>query len=78
VERLVQHFAGREAQSIYLVPAYLNLDAEHNYPTRSTPTSARAAGEEPRVYDGAHPSSEGYFQIADSIFCWLKATGPSR
>lgn len=78
LERLVQRYSGREGEHIYLIPAYVNFDAEHHYPTRTAPANARTSEEVVRVYNGTHPSPEGYQQIADSIYCWLKAvTGPN-
>jgi lysophospholipase L1-like esterase len=73
LERLLEHYGGREAEQIYLVPAYVNLDTERDFPTRTAPANARSEQEINRVIDGVHPAREGYAQIADSIYCWLKA-----
>jgi lysophospholipase L1-like esterase len=73
LERLMEHYGGREAEHIYLVPAYVNLDTERDFPTRPAPANARSDVEISRVIDGVHLTREGYAQIADSIYCWLKA-----
>jgi lysophospholipase L1-like esterase len=77
VEKMIERYAGREAEQIYLVPAYLNLDTERNFPTATSKAAARSLSDVVRVTNGAHPSSEGYFQIADSLYCWLKAIAPA-
>jgi lysophospholipase L1-like esterase len=71
VERLTEHFQGRERERIHLVPAYINLDTERCFRTSVAPANARAAVQVTRVEDGIHPTESGYAQIADSIFCWL-------
>jgi lysophospholipase L1-like esterase len=73
LERVVQRYGGREKEYIFLVPSYVNFDADHNYPTREAPVNARSSEVVVRVHNGTHPSPEGYQQIADSIYCWLKA-----
>jgi lysophospholipase L1-like esterase len=73
LERVVQRYGGREKEYIFLVPSYVNFDADHHYPTREAPVNARSSEVVVRVHNGTHPSPEGYQQIADSIYCWLKA-----
>jgi len=75
MERVVEHFGGQEAQNVFLVPAYVNLDCVHNYPTVETPANARAEGPNSKVFrlaNGVHPSGAGYKQMADTIYCWMK------
>jgi hypothetical protein len=73
LERVMQRYAGREAEHIYLVPVYVNFDTERHYPTRAASANARSSETVVRVNNGTHPSPEGYYQIADSIYCWIKA-----
>jgi lysophospholipase L1-like esterase len=73
LERVVDHYSGRENADIYLLPVYVNFDTEHHYPTWTANANARSSESVVRVYNGTHPSPEGYQQIADSIYCWLKA-----
>jgi len=72
VERLMEKFAGREAENLWLLPAHLNLDTVHNYPTRPEPINSRNEAEAARQSNGVHPAAEGYRQIADTIHAWLK------
>ena len=72
VERMVATYGGHEKESIYLVPDYVNLDTVHNYPLATGPVNSRNPEKLTRQANGCHPSAEGYAQIADSIYCWLK------
>jgi len=77
MERVVEKYGGHEADNIFLVPAYVNLDAVHNYPTIEVPANARAEGPNSKVFrlnNGVHPAPSGYRQLADSIYCWMKGT----
>lgn len=76
-ERMIEHYRGREAEHVYLVPEYVNFDTERNYPTWKAKAHARATQEAERIYNGTHPSPEGYRQIADALYCWLKAVIPA-
>lgn len=73
VERLIEHFGGREKDQVFLIPAYVNLDCRHNYPTNSMPWNSRNAQQGIRQVNAVHPAPEGYFQIGDSFYCWIKA-----
>ncbi len=73
LELAVQRYRGREGEYIYLVPTFVNFDADHDYPTKTASANARASEDMVRVQNGTHPSPEGYQHIADSIYCWLKA-----
>ncbi|HJN13999.1 MAG TPA: hypothetical protein QGH10_00835 [Armatimonadota bacterium] len=72
VERMTEKFAGREAENIWLLPAHLNVDTVNNYPTRAEPANARTETVTARQANGVHPSTEGYLQIADTIYAWLR------
>jgi len=76
VQRMIQRYGGREAENIFLVPANVNLDCERNFPQRSAPWNARTRQKGVRLNNGVHPSGEGYLQIGDSIYCWLKTQMP--
>lgn len=56
VERQLAHFAGREAEGIFIVPTELNLDVVAGYPDNN----------------GVHPNVAGYQQIGASFYAWLK------
>jgi lysophospholipase L1-like esterase len=71
MERMVEHFGDRADEHIYLVPNYLNLDADKNYPTWSPPINARMEETMTRVNNGTHPSDAGYKQIGDAVYSWI-------
>jgi lysophospholipase L1-like esterase len=56
VERMMEKYGGKESKKIFLIPAYINIDTVRNYPQD----------------DGVHPKPEGYRQIANSVYAWLK------
>lgn len=78
VERMTARFGGREAEGIWLLPAHVNLDTVNNYPTVTGPANARSQVQVARLNNGVHPSADGYRQIADTIYCWLKAQLATR
>lgn len=57
VQRMLEQFANREKDGLYLVPTELNLDPVDGYPNNN----------------GVHPNPVGYAQIGTSFYCWLKA-----
>lgn len=56
VERQLEHFGGREAERIFVVPTELDIDVTTGYP----PNNA------------VHPNAEGYGRLAASLHAWLK------
>ena len=73
VERMLENYAGRDVEKLYVIPTYIGLDCLHNYPTESV--SANAANDEKlaRLNNGVHPAASGYAQIGDMLFSWLKS-----
>ena len=71
-EQLMQEFGNREAEKIFIVPAHLNLDGAHHFPSVETNLNARSEIKKQLFNNEVHPSTEGYAQIADSIYGWLK------
>ncbi len=72
VERMMAKYGGREAEHIYFVPAYLNLDTMNGYPTRAAPAFAHATAKVARLSNGVHPAKGGYYQMGDSIYAWIR------
>ena len=73
VERMMQNYGNREAEDIYLVPTNVNLDCANNYPAVKAPLNDATKIEGVRLNNGVHPETEGYRQVGDTIFCWMKA-----
>lgn len=73
VERMMEKYGNREAESIYIIPSNANLDCVNNYPRSKTAWNSETKAEGSRLNNGVHPSAEGYRQIGDTIFCWIKA-----
>ncbi|MDZ7617716.1 MAG: SGNH/GDSL hydrolase family protein, partial [Patescibacteria group bacterium] len=71
VERLMAIYGNLAAENVFLIPAYVNLDCVHNYPSVTGPANARTETEMTRASNGVHPAASGYRQMADSIYCWI-------
>jgi len=78
VERMKERCGGREGEGLYLIPAYVDLDTVHNYPAQEGPANARATARVTRQANGVHPAAEGYRQMADVIYSWMKAVLAAR
>lgn len=70
-KRLIDKFANREAEKVYLVPVNVNLDTVHNMSTETVAVNSRNSTTVVRQANGVHPASSGYYQIADAIYYWL-------
>lgn len=74
VQNQIEQYDGREAENIYLVPIYTNLDTKYNmgieqiqHNRRNTEKYASPIGN-----GGVHPVESGYWQIADVYWFFLK------
>lgn len=74
VQNQIERYDGREAENIYLVPIYTNLDTKYNmgmeqiqHNKRNTEKYASPIGN-----GGVHPVESGYWQIADIYWFFLK------
>jgi lysophospholipase L1-like esterase len=56
-----------------LVPMFINVDTENNYPVRKQPLNAENPKETALLNNGIHPTRYGYFQMGDTLYCCLKA-----
>lgn len=72
-ERVIQHYGHRENERVYLVPVKSNLDCVHNFPAVKTPWNSQTKTEGVRLNNALHPTAEGYRQVGDTIYCWMKA-----
>ena len=55
VNRYIEHYGGREAEGLYLIPVSVGLDRVADY----------------SVTDPIHPNGSGYQKIGDIIFSWV-------
>ncbi len=58
--------------SVSLIPTFVNLDCENNFPVQSEKINAHNEQEIVRQSNGVHPAPSGYNQIGDTFYCWLK------
>lgn len=72
-ERMMEKFAKHNPYKVRIIPAYLNLDCENNFPAVSEKISQGSSRTVIRQSNGVHPSPDGYRQLGDSFYCWLKA-----
>ncbi|MHB9138296.1 MAG: SGNH/GDSL hydrolase family protein [Victivallaceae bacterium] len=72
VERMIEKYGNGQCRNISLIPAYLNLDCENNFPVIVEPVNSRNKTAVSRQNNGVHPAAEGYLQIADSFYAWFK------
>ncbi|MDF2720374.1 MAG: hypothetical protein K0Q59_49 [Paenibacillus sp.] len=68
---LLHRFADRPG--IELVPTHVNLDSARNMPIETVAGNARNDRLETCQSNGVHPAVEGYKQMADVLYAWLKA-----
>ena len=69
----MQKFSKSNPYNVQIVPVYLNLDCENNFPFVNAPVNAENKRTITRQNNGVHPSRDGYSQIGDTFFCWMKS-----
>ena len=72
--QLIEHFKGRTVtDKIHLVPVNLTLDTVNNMSSASaTPVNSRSTVTVTRQSNGVHPAVQGYNQMADTVYAFLK------
>ena len=55
------------------VPVYMNFDTENNYPVITSPVNLDNPQLITRQNNGVHPSTAGYNQMGDTLYCAVKA-----
>ncbi len=73
IEREYATYGNREAEGIFVVPVHHNLDTVRGFGSGEVPANAHATETIARMNNGVHPSTPGYWQIGDSIYCWIKS-----
>ncbi|RKN62876.1 SGNH/GDSL hydrolase family protein [Paenibacillus ginsengarvi] len=69
---LLRLFASREQSGIELIALHTGIDTAHNMPMELLAANARSGQTELRQSNGVHPAPEGYHQMADVMYAWLK------
>lgn len=73
---LIDDYDNRNAENIYLIPIYTNLDTVWNMGMETLPVNARNTDDtyqSPIANGGVHPAENGYWQIADIYTAFIKA-----
>ena len=73
VERMMQKIAKSNPYNVQLVPVYLNLDCENNFPIAQEFINSGNKRKIARLNNGVHPAADGYRQMGDTFYCWMKA-----
>jgi lysophospholipase L1-like esterase len=77
-EALMQAYDAGAVAGVKLCATHLNLDAVNGYPTTATALAARIPATYAKQSNGVHPTpsgaSGGMWQMADTIYSYMKAT----
>ena len=73
VEAMMRKFSQANPYKVELVPVYLNLDCENNFPTVTEAVNQGNDKKITRQNNGVHPAPAGYRQIGDTFYCWMKS-----
>lgn len=67
-------YTGSTYTNTYIVPINVNIDTENNYEVASaSPINSRSSKTIIRQINGVHPANDGYLQVADSYYYYLKS-----
>lgn len=70
---LIEEYDNRESDGIYLMPYYLNIDPDNDFNFSSENVSDRNPNMNIKIAsDKVHPSTYGYYKIADVIYSTIK------
>ncbi len=73
VEREMETYLGREDENIFMVPAFVNVDSIYGFGGAMVAPNAHSSDKIRRMTNGVHPTTAGYYQIGDAIYCWAKS-----
>ena len=59
--------------NVTVVPIYINIDTENNYPILTQKVNQDNPATIIRQNNGVHPARAGYYQMGDTLYCYLKA-----
>ncbi len=66
-----KHFAAKHPD-IIMIPTVFGVDSEYNFPVRKEPANQRSKTIVARQNNGVHPNHDGYRQVGDVYYAWLK------
>lgn len=66
---LVANFSTTD--NVIIIPSHINLDTEYDYPSREEARNSRNPAIVNRIYENVHPSSYGYYHIADVDYAYF-------
>jgi lysophospholipase L1-like esterase len=69
---LIEQYSGLEASNIYVLGSHLNFDTINNMNVETVAVNSRNSTTVVRQSNGVHPDYAGFYQIADSVFYFLK------
>lgn len=72
VNRIIDTFDNLVPSNIYVLPMGFGIDSVYGMPTNIVDVNARNAYKVVRQSDGVHPATNGYWQIGDQIFSFIK------
>ena len=64
--------------NVGVIPMYINIDTENNYPVLEQPVNQDNPQNILLQNNGVHPAKAGYYQMGDTLYCWLKALLQSK
>ncbi len=71
-QAMAEHFAKSKDKKLVMIPAYLNLDSENNFPVVQESANSHNPTLVSRQNNGVHPAPAGYRQMGDAYYAWLK------
>jgi len=72
VEDMIAKYGNGKVENVSLIPAFVGIDCDNNFPMRREKTNSHDAKVIMRHSNGVHPASTGYKQLGDVFYCWLK------
>ncbi len=72
---LIEEYDKREAEKLYVIPVYFNLDPYHDYKFVTVQVSERNTMTVQTVEDFLHPALVGFQKLADVLFGYIKYFG---
>lgn len=69
---MMKKYKNHPDKKISLIPIYVNLDCENNFPTAMYPVNEGNPVQISGQSDGVHPAPAGANQLGDALYAWMK------